>query len=113
MKKNVALILIILAFSLKGYSQIIFEKGYFINNSNQKIECLIKNNDWKNNPETFEYKLSENSEPAIADVKSAKEFGIYSISKYIRSTVKIDKSKENLDDLSYDKEPTYVEEVLF
>jgi hypothetical protein len=113
MKKNVALILIILAFSLKGYSQIIFEKGYFINNSNQKIDCLIKNNDWKNNPETFEYKLSENSEPAIADVKSAKEFGIYSISKYIRSTVKIDKSKENLDDLSYDKEPTYVEEVLF
>jgi hypothetical protein len=113
MKKNVALILIILAFSLKGYSQIIFEKGYFINNSNQKIECLIKNNDWKNNPETFEYKLSENSEPAIADVKSAKEFGIYSISKYIRSNVKIDKSKENLDDLSYDKEPTYVEEVLF
>lgn len=113
MKKNAALLLIILAFGINGYSQIIFEKGYFINNSNQKIDCLIKNNDWKNNPETFEYKLSENSEPAIADVKSAKEFGIYSISKYIRSTVKIDKSKENLDDLSYDKEPTYVEEVLF
>ena len=113
MKKNAALLLIILAFGINGYSQIIFEKGYFINNSNQKIDCLIKNNDWKNNPETFEYKLSENSEPAIADVKSAKEFGIYSISKYIRSTVKSDKSKENLDDLSYDKEPTYVEEVLF
>jgi hypothetical protein len=113
MKKNATLILIILALSLKGYSQIIFEKGYLINNSNEKIECLIKNNDWKNNPETFEYKLSENSEPVIADVKSAKEFGIYSISKYIRSTVKIDKSKENLDDLSYDKEPTYVEEILF
>ena len=113
MKKNAALLLIILAFGINGYSQIIFEKGYLINNSNEKIECLIKNNDWKNNPETFEYKLSENSEPAIADVKSAKEFGIYSISKYIRSTVKIDKSKENLDDLSYDKEPTYVEEVLF
>ena len=113
MKKNAALLLIILAFGINGYSQIIFEKGYLINNSNEKIECLIKNNDWKNNPETFEYKLSENSEPAIADVKSAKEFGIYSISKYIRSNVKIDKSKENLDDLSYDKEPTYVEEVLF
>lgn len=113
MKKNAALLLIILAFGLKGYSQIIFEKGYLINNSNEKTECLIKNNDWKNNPETFEYKLSENSEPVIADVKSAKEFGIYSISKYIRSTVKIDKSKENLDYLSYDKEPTYVEEILF
>ena len=112
-KKNVALLLFIVSCSLKGYSQIIFEKGYLINNSNQKIECLIKNNDWKNNPVTIEYKLSENTEPVVADVKSAKEFGIYSISKYIRSTVKIDKSKENLDDLSYDKEPTYVEEVLF
>jgi hypothetical protein len=112
-KKTVALLLIIASFNLKGYSQIIFEKGYLINNSNEKIECLIKNNDWKNNPETFEYKLSESNEPVIADLKSAKEFGIYSISKYIRSTVKIDKSKENLDELSYDKEPTYVEEVLF
>ncbi len=74
---------------------------------------MIKNNDWKNNPETFEYKLFENNEPVNADVNSVKEFGIYSISKYIRSKVKIDKSKENLDDLSYDKEPLYVEEVLF
>ena len=112
-KKNVTLLLIIVAFSLKGYSQIIFEKGYLINNSNEKIECLIKNNDWKNNPETFEYKLAENSEPVIADLKSAKEFGIYSISKYVRSLVKLDKSSENLDDLSYDKEPEYTEEVLF
>ena len=24
-------------------AQILFEKGYFIDNSNQKIECLIKN----------------------------------------------------------------------
>ena len=113
MKKTVALLLIIVAFSLKGYSQIIFEKGYLINNNNEKIECLIKNNDWKNNPETFEYKLSENSEPVIADVKSAKEFGIYSISKYIRSTVKIDKSSENINDLSSEKEPVFVEEILF
>ena len=99
-KKNVTLLLIIVAFSLKGYSQIIFEKGYFVNNSNEKIECLIKNNDWKNNPETFEYKLAENSEPVIADLKSAKEFGIYSISKYVRSLVKLDKSSENLDDMT-------------
>ena len=113
MKKTVALLLLIVAFSLKGYSQIIFEKGYLINNSNEKIECLIKNNDWKNNPETFEYKLSENSETVIADLKSAKEFSIYSISKYVRSLVKLDKSSENLDELSYDKEPTYSEEVLF
>ena len=88
MKKNAALLLIILAFGINGYSQIIFEKGYLINNSNEKIECLIKNNDWKNNPETFEYKLSENSEPAIADVKSAKEFGIYSIQNTLEVTLK-------------------------
>ena len=40
-------------------AQISFEKGYYIDNSNQKVDCLIKNVDWKNNPTSFEYKLSD------------------------------------------------------
>ena len=44
------------------FAQISFEKGYFINNANQKTNCLIKNQDWKDNPTEFEYKLDENSE---------------------------------------------------
>lgn len=102
--------------SLNCYSQISFEKGYYIDNDNKKINCFIKNIDWRNNPTEFEYKLSENSEPLIVTIKSAKEFGIDNVSKYIRSTVNIDKSIENVNSrilISKEKNPVFEEEELF
>ena len=112
MKKQLLLLLTVI-FSLSGYSQISFEKGYYINNTEQKIDCLIKNIDWNNNPTHFEYKLSENSESINADIKFVKEFGIYNNSKYIRRTVKIDRSSKNINNLSSDVNPFFLEEVLF
>lgn len=113
MKKQLVLLLTIAVFSINAYSQNIFEKGYFISNNDQKIECLIKNNDWKSNPSSFEYKVSENSKIIVVDIKAAKEFGIYTFSKHVRSTVKLDKSSENINELSTEKDPAFVEEVLF
>lgn len=112
MKKQL-LLLLTLIISFNVYSQISFEKGYYINNSKQKIECLIKNVDWINNPTDFEYKLSENSESISVNIKYVREFEIYNNSKYIRSTVKIDKSIEDINKLDYEKNPTFVEELLF
>lgn len=112
MKKQLLTLLTIIL-TINGYSQIIFEKGYYINNSDQKTECLIKNIDWKNNPTQFEYKLTENSSTEKANIATIKEFGIYNVSKYIRSNVKIDRSEENINDLSYDKNPIFKEEQLF
>ena len=57
-------------FTLNCYSQISFENGYFIDNDNQKINCLIKNLDWENNPTKFKYKLSENNELNTKTIKS-------------------------------------------
>ena len=99
--------------SINCYSQISFEKGYFINNNEQKIECLIRNKDWKNNPTKFVYRLSENAEQKKADIKLVREFGIYNYSKYIRSTVNIDRSSKDLNDLSTNRNPTFKEEELF
>lgn len=93
MKRQLLLILIIIL-SLNGYSQISFEKGYYIDDSNQKIYCLIKNIDWENNPTEFEFKLTGNSEPKKAIVKNVKEFGIENISKYVRGNVNIDRSSD-------------------
>lgn len=112
MKKQLLLLLTVIL-SLKGYSQISFEKGYYINNAEQKIDCLIKNLDWNNNPTHFEYKLSEDSESINADIKFVKEFGIYNNSKYIRRTVNIDRSSRNINSLSSDVNPVFLEEVLF
>ena len=100
-------------FTLNGYSQISFEKGYYITNSGDTIECLIKNIDWENNPTNFDYKLSDASEFQNANIDGVKEFGIYNYSRYIRGTVKIDKSSNNTNGLNNERNPTFVEEQLF
>jgi hypothetical protein len=74
MKKQL-LFLLTAILSFNCYSQISYEKGYYIDNMNQKTNCLIKNIDWITNPTEFEYKLSENSESKKATIKSIKEFG--------------------------------------
>lgn len=112
MKKQILLPLIAVI-SFNCFSQISYEKGYYIDNSNNKIDCLIKNIDWKSNPKAFKYKLSENSEPKNADIKSVKAFEIYNTLKYIRSTVKIDRSSEVISRMSNDRNPVFVEEQLF
>ncbi len=112
MKKQL-LIILILILSFNTYAQISFEKGYFINNDDQKTNCLIKNIDWKNNPTDFQYKLSENEAPKTAYMKSVKEFGILGKLKYSKSLVNIDRSSENIDDMSSVKNPIFKEELLF
>jgi hypothetical protein len=112
MKKQI-LFLLIGIISIATYSQISFENGYYINNANQKIECQIKNMDWRNNPNEFDYRLSENSESLKADINYVKEFEIYNVSKYIRAKVGIDRSSNNISDLSDDKKPIFNEEELF
>ena len=99
--------------SLNCYSQISFEKGYYINNSDQRVDCLIKNIDWLNNPTKFEYKLTEDSEEKIGVIKLVKEFGINTVSKYVRKTINIDRSSEKLSDLTSDQNPIFKEEELF
>lgn len=112
MKRQLFLILTaVLTFNC--YSQITFQKGYFINNSDQKIECLIKNIQWKNNPTDFDYKISENSNSENITIKSVKEFVIYDSSKYVRSLVNIDRSTEFINNLTYEGNPIFTEEELF
>lgn len=111
MKKQLLLIVTVLA--MNCYAQITFEKGYFIKNSDERVECFIKNIDWKDNPTSFEYKLTEVSEPKSNSLIFVKEFSIYNNSKYIKKTVKIDRSTSNINKLNYDKDPIFREEKVF
>ena len=113
MKKKALLLFISAIISVNSYSQISFEKGYYIDNSGQKTNCLIKNIDWVNNPTEIEYKLSENTKAKYIGITSIKEFGILKASKYIRSAVKMDRSSGNLNYLSDTKAPIFKEEQLF
>lgn len=97
--------------ALSSHSQR-FSKGYFINNSNEKIECLIRNPGFKN-PNSINYKLTETAPQVKAAIDSIKEFGIYDESKYIRSVVKIDRSSMDIKSMSIDPNPEFTEEQLF
>ena len=107
------LIIFLIAFNtFNSYSQINFEKGYFINDFNDKTDCLIKNVEWKNNPSTFEYKLSEDSELQTANIQNVKEFGVSNF-KFQRFSIKIDQSSNKLGDLNYEADTKFVEETLY
>ncbi|SEA23719.1 outer membrane beta-barrel protein [Psychroflexus halocasei] len=112
MKKQL-LSLLLFIIGLNSYAQITFEEGYFINNSGQKITCLIKNVDWKNTPTQIEYKLQENDEAQLKSIETLNEFGINGISKYIKAKVEIDRSSKNINRLSQNRNPIFSEENLF
>ena len=97
----------------QSHAQIIFESGYFINESNERVDCLIKNMGWKNNPDKIEYKLSEDSAEKTVGIESIIEFSIDGDSKYIRAKVKIDRSSDALRDITHGRNPVFQDEVLF
>lgn len=98
---------------LTSYSQIDFEKGYYIDNAGKRINCLIRNVDWMKNPTDFHFKLFENEKPQIITIDEVKEFGVLNSSKYIRTIVDIDRSQDYVGKLSLRKEPEYIKEKLF
>lgn len=112
MKKKILFLLLTIVY-FNCHSQISYEKGYFIANAGQKINCFIKNIEWRNNPVEFEYKITETGDTQIMPIYSAKEFGIGNGLKYKRATVLIDRSAKNVNYLGQDKEPTLKEELLF
>lgn len=107
------LFVLLMIFGNLAFSQIEFEKGYFINNEGEKTECWIKNVNWMVNPEAFEYKLSETSEPLKATVAEIREFGVDQYSKYTRAEVQIDFSSDNISNLSRVKEPIFIKDTVW
>ncbi len=112
MKYTLAIFICLICSSV--IAQVSFEKGYYINNQDEKIEGFIKNSDWKNNPTDFQFKTSMTSE-TIQDltIDGVKEFAITAISKYERHTVKVDVSPDDLNNLEYTREPNFEERTIF
>ncbi|MGQ8337747.1 hypothetical protein ACUNWD_14455 [Sunxiuqinia sp. A32] len=112
MTKFALLLIVFLAFYV-CHGQTNFEKGYFITNQGERIECLIKNLDWENNPEGFKYKLNRGSDNQKAVIDSVLEFGIYNRSVYKRFVVDIDRSRPELTELSNQRRAIFQKEILF
>lgn len=106
------LVYLLFLLSVQTYSQIVFEKGYFIDNNDKKTNCLIKNIDWSNNPSEIQYKLDEQDQPITISIQQIKIFVVENHSKYERFTVDIDKSTAVISNMSYDKNPEFKQETV-
>lgn len=96
-----------------SYAQNSFQAGYYIDNSGQRLEGLIQMDSWRFNPTEFNFKLNKTSKVEAKTINTVKEFGLGFTAKYIRATVKIDKSSNRIQSLTDEKEPLFVEETLF
>jgi hypothetical protein len=85
-----------------------YQKGYYILNDGTKVDCFIKNYDWKNNPITIETKQTLDSQIIDIDIEQCKEFSIENESKFTRQSVDIDISTSgDFTRLTNSKEPNF------
>ena len=105
--------MIILFIGLNSVAQIKFEKGFIITNHGEKVECLIKNEDWLYNPNKITYKKDKNSNEIEGNLYNIKEFIINGTTKYKRFKVNIDKSRTNINQLSNKRTYDFEVETLF
>lgn len=106
-------LLLFLIISLYSNSQIIFEPGYYIDDDNVRVDGLIKNLDWDQNPDSFEFKLTENSVQEELSIDFVKEFGVLDKIKYERHFVNIDRASIIIGELSSVRGNQFTQENLF
>nr|WP_299342245.1 hypothetical protein [Allomuricauda sp.] len=112
MKKIYLLALLVLVV-FNGSSQVKYEKGFFVNNLGERIDCLIRYVDWNNNPTEIQYKLQTDAEPMRGSLETIAEFSILDKVKYVRFDGLIDRSESKVANLSSSKEPAFNKEKLF
>ncbi|MBE9577362.1 hypothetical protein [Flavobacterium proteolyticum] len=96
MKKIFTLLTLITITFLSAQTK--FEKGYYIDQNNKKINCEILKKKWIQSPEFITVKI--NNEELQVDCKSIIEFEVSNI-KFIRTEIKIDDSKINSEKIFY------------
>ncbi|MEM7655267.1 MAG: hypothetical protein AAF399_03995 [Bacteroidota bacterium] len=95
------------------FSQIEFEKGYFLDNEGTKTECLIRNEGWNSNPSEFEFRLTADGKADNRNVSEVSEFGIYGGIRFISRKVEIDQGRDATNQLDFNRNPEFMEEHLF
>ena len=83
------------------FSQNIFESGYFIKNTGEKVTCLIKNNGWRSNPTSFKWKSEFQGEENTETIEQVSEFSIPEIFVYKRFEVAVNLATNEINDLEY------------
>jgi len=111
--KTLSTLLLVLLIAIESIGQIKYEKGYFINTDHQRIDCLIKNRNWKSNPVDFTYKLKESGTPVKGNLITVREFGITNSCRFVNATVRIDPSNEPAEGAKNELDPVWTRKTLF
>lgn len=99
-------------FCLTSQAQVQFENGYYIDNSGVKHNVLIQNTDPKNNPTLIRYKNNSNSKVRTVTIEDIQEYKV-SNDYFIRSTVNLDRTKDDIKSLKTIPNPTFKRETIF
>ena len=105
--------LVLFLFAIASFGQMEFEKGYLITKDHQRIECFIKNQEWKDNPEEFSYKLTKSGVTQKGKLGSVQEFSIPGSFKFVNADVKIDRQLKPTIGLKNELTPVWSQERLF
>lgn len=108
-----AIFLLLLLFSVQSFSQIKYEKGYYIDTNGNRTNCLIRNTDWRTNPSSFRIRQTEQAADQKRTIDDVIEFGIDGIVKFLRADVEIDQSSDVVNDMSTEQDPLYKKKRIF
>ena len=111
--KKILFILFFISFSLSLSAQRFFETGYFIDNDGKRNDCLIQNEQWLLNPISFSYKMKEGENGKTLALNDVQEFGVEAQYKFVRATVKVEQTSDNLNLLNKNSELNFKEETIF
>lgn len=114
MPKKITLSSLILLLCFQAKTQINFQKGYFIDEQDQRTECLIKDVQSLNTPVSFTYKINETSRESFKkELQSVKEFGYYESSTFQKFAVEIDRTGYDQGSIDFDIKPHFENDTLF
>lgn len=95
------------------YAQVIYEPGYLITDTGEKLDGFIQNMEWLDSPVVINYKNSLNKDSQEFRIENLLEFSITDGVVYKKRKVKIDLSPVNRDRLSLQMAPEFEEQVVF
>ncbi len=111
--KKIVILFLMAFLAQTSYSQIRYQQGYYIDNNDQRIDCLIYGLEWYNNPTEFTIKLNDSSKPESKKISQVKEFSITGSSRFIRAVVDMDESTDNIDGLTNNRNPIWKKDSAF
>ncbi len=94
-------------------AQVSFDKGFYVNNNGEKIECYIKNKNWKKYPNFILTKKNLGSNAVKIDIAEVRSFQIGEALKFVRKNVLIDNASDNLQNLEKTTQFNFVKETIF